>query len=417
MKFLLIPNYRHVFEYRMLDGLATALRTEGHEAWVLHRPTWPSTVASIVREQSIDVVFQVNRPRPTGPALEPGTRHVTWFQDCRSTVCKTAADRAIDGDLIYYLAQPQSLTADVPAFSVPASHFAPAVDPKLLGNAENAATAETAHDIVMVASMLPPHHQDTSEDTLAAEAQSAEDWFRWWVRKNNAAPYRPAYWRTKFSAHRTWQLLKAASVSKAVMESLFEPLTGFCDHAAIAAALAANPDTAIPGNTWATENMRIAYTRLLNRVAAARCAADISNHVGFYGPGWDSHAEFSAWAHPPVGNLGQMLRLFRSSKIVLHDNPDGCNFHDRVFYGMASGALIMAVSSPWNDAPGGFNSCFKDGVHFAAYDRDTLHDVARRWLSDDDARRKIGETARREVLANHTWRHRAQQLLKDLKAG
>jgi len=414
MKFLLIPNYRHVFENRMLNGLATALVAEGHEASVLHRPTWPSTVAFLAREQSIDVVFQVNRPRPAEPMLSRGIRHVTWFQDCRSAVCKTTSDRAIDGDLVYFLAPPASLTADTPEFQVKASHFAAAVDPSIAGTIEPAREEDRMLDIAMVASMLPPHHQDVTEDTAAAEAHSAEAWFQWWARKNNASPYHPSFWRQKFSAHRKWRLLKAASTSKAIMESLFKPLSGECDHQAIAAALTACPETGIPGNTWAGEDLRIAYTRLLNRVAAARCAADVSDKTGFYGPGWDRHAEFSKWARPPIGNLGEMMRVFCDTRIILHDNPDGCNFHDRVFYGMASGSLLMAVASKWNDVPGGFSSCFEDGVHYAGYTADTIHDVARRWLKDAEGRRKIGDAARQEVLTNHTWTHRARQLLSDL---
>lgn len=80
----------------------------------------------------------------------------------------------------------------------------------------------------------------------------------------------------------------------------------------------------------------------------------------------------------------------------------------RVFEAMAMGMPLLTNRDA--DA-NGLLDLFRDGEHLAAYDDSTLIDSAERLLRDTEAREKMGNAARGEVLARHTYAHRVSQVL------
>lgn len=413
MKFLFFPNFRHEFEYRILDGLAYELRRSGHEARVAWRPAHSHVVARLAKFHDVDVVFQVNRARPLDEEFPDHTRHISWYQDCRKQYIEDAVSSAKDGDLIYYMADIESLTGIKPDFPVPSSLLAPAVDRRRVGDISTSRNVSPKLDFSMVGTIMLPAHMDVREDTLAFEGQDYPAYFRWFMRKNQLKWSNPKTLWKYLSTRKQWRIFYAATTAKVVMETHFSPLDGVSDYAKLDEAM-----SEILGeysdSHWNKEDYKIIYLRLLNRILIARYILDISSDVKFYGGNWELHDEFKNYAGGFLHNQGELQRLFQNTKIVVHDNPDGCNLHDRVFQAMACGKLTMVGSSQWDNLPGGFCDYFEPDVHFVGYTHDTFHDQARKWLRDEKKRFDVGVKAHELVMAEHTYRNRVQQILTGL---
>ncbi|MHB1161207.1 MAG: CgeB family protein [Chloroflexota bacterium] len=79
----------------------------------------------------------------------------------------------------------------------------------------------------------------------------------------------------------------------------------------------------------------------------------------------------------------------------------------RVFEALACG--IPLVSAGWRDDSG----LFQEGADYLAVDSPGQMQEALRWLANDaDARARIGSQGRAAVLARHTCRHRAEELVR-----
>ena len=116
--------------------------------------------------------------------------------------------------------------------------------------------------------------------------------------------------------------------------------------------------------------------------------------------------------HDPVP-FAQVLDLMAQSKIVLNNSPwvkGGA--HERLLSTMASGALAFT------DRNGYLDEYFEDEKELVFYDHNALDQVEELladWLFDDDKRRSVTAAGKVQVAQQHTWDHRAAQLLKELK--
>ena len=408
---MLFPNFRHTFEYRILDAMAYELRQQGHEALISWRPAHSHIVSKLAKAHDVDVVFQVNRPRPNDDIFPKNTRHISWYQDCRKPYLEKAIKQSKDDDIIYYMADLESLTGGKPNFSVYSNMLAPAVDRRLVTKAKF--PGPDSYDLSMIGTIMKPFHMDEREETLAYEGQDYAEYFWWYMKKNMLYWKMPKTWIKYFTVRKEWRELYGATVSKTIMETHFSPLDGHSNRAQLDSLM----DEVLgecSDSKWNRENDKVIYLRLLNRLTIARYILDISANVKFYGSHWDNHDEFKRYAGGFIHNQGEINRLFNKTKIVVHDNPDGCNLHDRVFYALASGSLLLTGLSDWDNTPGGFRNYFEPSIHYAAYTHDSFHEQARRYLSDEDARKKIGEAANKQVLAEHSYYNRVQQILTDL---
>ena len=98
------------------------------------------------------------------------------------------------------------------------------------------------------------------------------------------------------------------------------------------------------------------------------------------------------------------------SSLVFHN---GFGMHERALEAMAAGRPVLVSRTPFDDGPGGVNQYFEPGRDFLPYDMETIEDVVRGTLRDRERLRRIGENARARIVAEHTWRQRAQQILRD----
>ncbi len=415
MRFLLFPNFRHPFEFRILDALRHALEGLGHEARISWRPAHDHVVARLATEFDCDVVFQVNRPRPRNPDLPSGVRHITWIQDAREPILNGIRKAAKDGDIVYEMHPLEGLVGYKPDLPVMSRLFAPGVDRRLVSVLPPRPNAEALLDFVMVETIMKPMHADDREDTLAFDGQDLETYKAWYLRKAGFGKFDPRRLLAWFEAGPEFERRNSATIAKTAMELAFEPLNGLANYKELEKTVgkALGNEIALDRNS---EIFRITYARLLSRATIARYVLDLSEKVQFFGNYWDEHEEFAAYHGGYAHHHGEIVRINRSARIVVHENPDGCNYHDRVLYAMGSGSFVMAPKSPWDHVEDGFASHFDPDLHFGQYTRDSFHEEAQRWLADDAGRAKRAEAARDLVLAGHTYHHRAEQLLQDLKS-
>jgi len=102
-------------------------------------------------------------------------------------------------------------------------------------------------------------------------------------------------------------------------------------------------------------------------------------------------------------------KTYSQSKIVVNF-PNRGGFNMRVFESMAAGALLIT-----EDVGNGQRELFEDRKHFVLYkDKSEIPGLVDYYLAHDAERIAISREGQREVLAKHTYRHRAEFMLKVL---
>lgn len=131
--------------------------------------------------------------------------------------------------------------------------------------------------------------------------------------------------------------------------------------------------------------------------------------------GWKKHLgqnHTNVVIHDPVP-YSEAMEIMKQAKIVLNNSPSfRLGNHERVLAGLACGALVFTDENPY------MKDNFKDDESIAFYNYDQLdkvNDKVNAYLKDDAKRQQVANKGREIVMNNHTWDHRAAQLLKDLK--
>jgi spore maturation protein CgeB/SAM-dependent methyltransferase/Tfp pilus assembly protein PilF len=103
--------------------------------------------------------------------------------------------------------------------------------------------------------------------------------------------------------------------------------------------------------------------------------------------------------------LEDMARVLNESRIVFNSALAN-DMNMRVFEALACGSLLVTDRAEGS----GLEELFRDGEHLAIYDDSNLVDKVRYYLERPDLREKIARQGREEVLARHTYGHRAAEL-------
>ena len=108
--------------------------------------------------------------------------------------------------------------------------------------------------------------------------------------------------------------------------------------------------------------------------------------------------------------LEEMALLFSRGRLVFNRSLNG-DLNMRVFEAMACGSLLITDRLP-NEA--GLGELFEDRRHLVLYDEEDLEELVVYYLKNEDEREEIAECGLKEVLAHHTYGHRADQLLAQI---
>ncbi len=138
--------------------------------------------------------------------------------------------------------------------------------------------------------------------------------------------------------------------------------------------------------------------------------------LALYGRGWGDWPEFARFARGEVAVGEAACRAYQQGKLVVHVNTNN-NVHQRLFEAIGAGTLVAVRSLPSDRLPGGLADHLEIGKEVAVFStQKELHALIDRALHDEPWRQGMVAAARRRVLSEHTFRHRAKWLLNDLRS-
>jgi hypothetical protein len=109
-------------------------------------------------------------------------------------------------------------------------------------------------------------------------------------------------------------------------------------------------------------------------------------------------------------SLEEMSKIYSQSKIVF--NKSVCNdINMRVFEALASVSMLLTDRLHNN----GLEELFTDRKDLVLYDEDNLEELVEYYLRRESERELIAASGYKKVLSLHTYEHRVQQILQDVK--
>jgi spore maturation protein CgeB/tetratricopeptide (TPR) repeat protein len=107
--------------------------------------------------------------------------------------------------------------------------------------------------------------------------------------------------------------------------------------------------------------------------------------------------------------MDEMAEHYSRSKIVFN-NAINNDLNMRVFEALCSGSLLLTDSASGS----GLEEMFEDRKHLIVYEDENIENLIEHYLDNDKERELIAEEGRQEVLKNHTYAHRAEDLMNVL---
>ncbi len=390
MRFLLIPAFDKPYDLRMMIRFGQALCSEGHDAAVMmleHRNA--KTI------NGFDIVIEVNRPRPD--FLNKRSLHVAWVQDVDAHEKQLYGVNCAPHDLVYCQNEPEWM-----GLRYTGSHYAGILYTGVLEEWLHRPVA-SVQDIdfglcAFITYPLPAWDGPDQELMRLCGAEVARIFqpCRGNYKINEAIKAMvPVFdeWNTRkyreFCANPANANVKIKSIST-VREDLwqkFAPMAG---------------------------EIVKDVARLIDRQTIARLALSVSNKVRLRGFNWELHEEFKPYWAENTPDEELMFSDFRRIKINLHNNFSGFGLHSRVLECMAVGGFIGSHTTAEPEKAGRLRNDFEPDKHFCEFTPTNFADKTRAWLQDDAGRRRAIRECRRIITSKHLWKHRAQQIIKDL---
>lgn len=440
MRFLIAPNFALPYDQRMVRGLAAALTAAGHDARALLGPLHEAEAAGVCQILGIDVLLQVNRFRPLDPPLPNNVRHVAWFQDIFPETINDLTGRIHEEDIVYTLGDPHVLGVNT-ELPCKVGTFLTGVEPSEWIAEEKSVADEIDFSLC---GFIPPRL------TFTRQFHADVAWYL--IDLINRVPLvgSPVAALARYVTVRKYVPTAIRLALFSVVESLYRPLRGELDIHALKTAMveAVVPYAGTSGTreTWSRRRRRKKtrfdllfgdyqfrsletngpimafisylardYPRALDRIALVQSVLALSDSVELYGNGWQLYDEFKRYHQGVLATPRELARVYRRSRINLANNTHGLGLHARTLECMAAGGFILIHESPNDEKPGGMLTSFEPDLHYGAFKPETLQETALRWLKDENGRGRAGANAAKIVRDKHLWRHRAAQLITDLK--
>jgi len=116
--------------------------------------------------------------------------------------------------------------------------------------------------------------------------------------------------------------------------------------------------------------------------------------------------------HPPVP-FTKALELMQSSKIILNSSPQfKFGAHERIFYGLASGAAVLCNKNSY------LSGQFKENVSILFYQYpqwENINTLIGTYLNNDDKRAALAKNGRKIAMKSHAWSNRVSCLIEYLQ--
>jgi hypothetical protein len=140
--------------------------------------------------------------------------------------------------------------------------------------------------------------------------------------------------------------------------------------------------------------------------------ADTGHDLAIYGKSWTSALVDPRFVRGERVPPRELARYYSSADIVLNDHWQDMRaegfISNRIYDALACGAFV--ISDHVDEIADEF-----DGAVPTFRDKEELDALIERYLADPDGRRRMAEHGRSVVLERHTFRHRADVLVRDLR--
>lgn len=154
--------------------------------------------------------------------------------------------------------------------------------------------------------------------------------------------------------------------------------------------------------------------RVNNRVELLNLALKKSDSVAIYGSeNWKEWPFYHRFYKHFIDCLDEMNAVHQTSKVNLHD---GLSFHFRAIDCMASGGDVFWYDNNIHKFSRGLHDFFEDQWHFYTFCEDNLDEVYDRLNQNSQAKNKIKMDTISIIRSNHTWGHRVNKILNDIRS-
>lgn len=358
-----------------------------------------------------DAILEIDRTRDNAPGMPKDVTSIAWMQDWLSVGeqhIASSSTRIGGSDLNYFVAKPESIGVDtsrLPHWG----YLLQATDPDIYFPED----IPMESDFSLIGYVPEREFIDRLDDRLNVEVPG------WNV--TNFGTIRMLIDALKANGI-TWNTYDATEARRAINEHVYSFLS--MPRNAFWATLQRYRPRPVPAPPvdrcvipddlkYFIENQ---IMRALARSTVAEHVLKVSASLRLFGVGmWQTYPLFAAHYAGPVKTETEVRQIYRSTRINLHNAMT--QMHSRALDCMAAGSTIMVNRTRRNDVsePDCLCAHFTPGVHYFEYGEDDLTERARDLLENTELRRRSGELAALAVHNRHTWSHRVDQIIEDLK--
>lgn len=151
--------------------------------------------------------------------------------------------------------------------------------------------------------------------------------------------------------------------------------------------------------------------RVIQRKKMLDAALQTNAIVHIYGsPNWKQYPEYSTNYKKYLNTPAEMQKVYQTSHFNLHE---GVGLHFRTFDCLMSGGLLLYLQGPDDHSYGGMQTFLEPYTHYIPCTAETLATVVKTYRNDHGRCDAIRAQASQHIAQNHTWQHRARQIVED----
>ncbi len=179
------------------------------------------------------------------------------------------------------------------------------------------------------------------------------------------------------------------------------------------------------GKTMLTQKVEYDLLERLTRVRSrkalvgAAASVDLASLAVYGSETWSQWPEYRKYFRRFLSNTESLRKMYSNSRYCLHD---GVELHFRSMDCMASGGVILYRDDEnfkypsIDNAKIGLFTYFDEGEHYLRFDTlEEIEEIYQRYKDDDTELQRIGANAAAMIRKNHTWGHRAKQIVEDIQ--
>lgn len=359
-----------------IDGLKAGLEAHGIETYAGYGYLSGSAMTHFVDSFKPDVVIEINRSRNQIPNCSLDFNHVSWVWDAMFHNISVA--EGFGGSLYNFFAFELQALGHDPEKLGRWSYLFSGVDENVYSPTDQ----ESVTDCSMIGTIAPPiSDEELSMDIVLGGKKIC-------------------------TIHDIFETLQATELNgNNRCHNKTRTLIGSVLHAADQALGEKN----VPPSLLNFCEERFFRTRQFAKLI--HTLLSISKNIRLYGyEGWRHWPDFAPYYQGPVYIPSSRADVYRQSYAYL-DAPQAS--YENIFETMACGRVCL-VNRWHSDLASQVSHPLEAGKDYLEYDEDSLAEVFREVLQNPALAREIAQTARSKVLAGHTWKHRAAQVLETL---